>query len=114
MTQNEPAFNLVANILYPYVEDAELMAKQIIKSYEEARWQPIETAPKDGSVSQAWEPGRRTPYLIMWWRGGWTFAVEMVPGEMLPDDMASYEPEPGTMCRRLPAPPSLPELNNDW
>lgn len=75
--------------LVPSVRDHyESGAAEIIRDYEAALWQPIETAPTEGQVIRAWAPHHRTEYQISWRECssslgrrmvGWTIVGESSP-----------------------------------
>lgn len=66
-----------------------------------SEWQPIETAPKDGTAFLAYEGGKSHPHYECWWQhNDWT-------DEQYWQDEADSEPEP-THWMSLPAPPATP------
>lgn len=58
-------------------------------------WQPIETAPRDGTAIQACIPGHGEDNIIAWWDGlydsygepcsGWTFVFDQEPPDCWTD-----------------------------
>lgn len=74
---------------------------------EETQWQPIETAPKDGSWILVYEPGADEPcvYVVQWgvpeWGGGPETWVTIALGPN-PD---TYNAEEATHWMPLPPPP---------
>jgi hypothetical protein len=62
-----------------------------------AAWQPIETAPKDGTEILGWDDCAEGPTVISWndrWQVAW--------------DATEYRPQPLTHWRPLPPPPAKP------
>lgn len=60
-------------------------------------WQPIETAPKDGAVLLAWEPGfyqgKGGCALVTWFRGKWATVAASVSWDCHPSHWMPL-PEP--------------------
>jgi hypothetical protein len=84
-------------------------------------WQPIETAPKDGTAFQARIPGHGDDNIIAWHTGllgtndedcgGWSFVEDQEPPPCWTDGICWAENEDGeqsvepTHWKLLPAPP---------
>lgn len=102
--------------------DADGTASQIVSAdemrelaamAEAGGWQPIESAPKDGTVFHVWADGYLWPETVKWERyapedaeeigedGYWTFAEELL--QNVTDDCGA---DLWTHWRPLPAPPS--------
>lgn len=88
-----------------------------------ADWQPIETAPKDGTWIQAIIPGHGADNIIAWLNGlldtdgddcgGWSFVTEQEPPDCWSDGVCWEHNADGvpsvipTHWRPLPAPPKV-------
>ena len=70
------------------------------RSLDVLGWQPIETAPKDGTQILLWERQSRGPFMG-WWHDGWPSL------ESYWTDEAETEPDP-THWMELPERPVLP------
>ena len=93
MIQNGASPFSEPEIVYARKTDLEELARL----RKEREWQPIETAPKDGSAFLAWEDGDRGPFKC-WWHTDWPRA------EAYWMDNQDSEPEP-THWQPLPARP---------
>jgi len=66
---------LIQNGASPFSEPEIVYARktdleELARLRKEREWQPIETAPKDGSAFLAWEDGDRGPFKC-WWHTDW-------------------------------------------
>ena len=63
-----------------------------------SKWQPIETAPKDGTKILAFDPSLFGICLAIWYQGGWYVSEESQDG-------SGYEDMPISHWMPLPPPP---------